>query len=101
MGKVWEIRGLFGNEYALEGAAEALKSMKGLEWVVMDRRNLSVRLSRRDEKLEEAVRRTFDIYHGFVESQAPLGEFDAKKAALKVKKMKEVEKKRLEYKKSH
>jgi hypothetical protein len=101
MAKVWEIRGLFGNEYALESALGELKKQPGLECEVLDRRNLSVRISKRDEKLEGMVKRTFDIFHGFVESEAPLGDFDAKKASAKAKKLKQIEKKRLEAKKGH
>jgi hypothetical protein len=76
MAGVWEIRGLFGNEYAMERAIEELKKHKGLEWVVLDRRNLSVRFARRDSQTEDVVKRAFEIYHGFVEHEAPLGEYD-------------------------
>ncbi len=93
MAKLWEIRGLFGNEYAMEQAVEELKKHGGFEWVVLDRRNLSVRMAKRDERTEGIVKRTFEIYHGFVESEAPLGEHDAKVEALKRKKAKEAEKK--------
>ena len=93
MAKQWEIRGLFGNEYAMEQAVEMLKGLKGLEYTVKDRRNLSVRLPGRDPKTEEMVKRTFEIHHGFVESEAPLGEFDAKKEAARLKKIKEFEEK--------
>lgn len=94
MAKIWEIRGLFGNEFALEGAVEELKKHEGVQWAVLDRRNLSVRLARRDEKLEGVVRRTIDINHGWVESEASLGEFDAMKAEQKRKKMEQYEEKR-------
>lgn len=94
MAKTWEIRGLFGNEFAMEGAIEELKKHQGLEWVKLDRRNLSVRLAKRDRELEELIKRAVDIYHGWIESEAPLGEFDAKKAAEKAKKTKEFEEKR-------
>ena len=94
MAKLWEIRGLFGNEYALEQAFEMLKGDQRLQCTVIDRRNLSVRLSKRDAKTEEMVKRTFEIHHGFVESEAPLGEFDAKKEAARLKKVKEFEEKR-------
>jgi hypothetical protein len=92
MARQWEIRGLFGNEYAMEKAVEELKKHKGFEWVVLDRRNLSVRMAERDERTEQMVKRTFEIYHGFVEAEAPLGEHDAKVEALRKKKMKEAEK---------
>ncbi len=76
MAGVWEIRGLFGNEYAMEKAIEELKKHKGFEWAVLDRRNLSVRFVRRDHETEGVVKRTIDIYHGWVEHEGPLGEYD-------------------------
>ena len=93
------MRGLFGNEYAMEQAIEELKKNPnstngGFDFVVLDRRNLSVRLNKRDEKLEGIIRRTFEIHHGFVESEAPLGEYDAKKEAIKQKKLKDFEEKK-------
>lgn len=91
MARLWEIRGLFGNEYAMEQAVEELKKHKGFEWKVLDRRNLSVRLPQRDEETEEIVKRTFEIYHGYVESEAPLGEYDSGREAERVKKLKEAE----------
>jgi hypothetical protein len=94
MAKLWEIRGLFGNEYAMEQAVEELKKHKGFEWVVLDRRNLSVRMPARDRNTEEIVKRTFEIYHGYVESEAPLGDYDARKEAVRQKKAEEAEKKR-------
>ncbi|MDV3276998.1 MAG: hypothetical protein LYZ69_00850 [Nitrososphaerales archaeon] len=94
MAKQWEIRGLFGNEYAMECAVDELKKQSGFEYVVLDRRNLSVRFLRRNEKAEEMVKRTFEINHGFVESEAPLGEFDAKKETSRWKKLKELEEKK-------
>ena len=90
----WEIRGLFGNEYALELAVEALKKQSGVEWTVLDRRNLSVRLSRRNPQTEAVVRRTFEICHGWVESEAPLGKYEAKRAEEKERRAKKDEKKR-------
>ncbi len=94
MDRVWEIRGLFGNEYAMEIAIEELKKHEGCEYEVLDRRNLSVKLRRRDENLEGIIRRAIDIAHGFVESEAPLGEFDRIKQEVKLKKLKEFEKKK-------
>lgn len=94
MARLWEIRGLFGNEYAMEQAIEELKKHNGFEWVVLDRRNLSVRIAERDEGIEGIVKRTFEIHHGFVESEAPLGEYDAKKEAAKRKKLGQEKKKR-------
>lgn len=90
----WEIRGLFGNEFAMEQAIEDLKKHKGFEWAVLDRRNLSVRFVRRDSETEEIVKRTFEIHHGFVESEAPLGEYDTKKQVTKQKKLRKEEKRR-------
>lgn len=94
MGKVWEIRGLFGNEYAMETAIEELKRQEGLEYEVLDRRNLSIRLKQRDEGLEGIIRRAIDIAHGYVESQAPLGEFDMMKKRQREKKLKELDQKK-------
>jgi len=101
LAKVWEIRGLFGNEFALENAAEELKKQQGLECAVLDRRNLSVRLSKRNGDLEGVVRRTFEIHHGFVESEAPLGEYDQKRKAVRQRKIKEFEAKRKAQQKGH
>ncbi len=94
MGGVWEIRGLFGNEYAMEQAIEELKKQRGFEYVVLDRRNLSVRFPSRNQATESAVKRTFEIYHGFVESEAPLGVFDRNKKVEREKKLKKDEEKR-------
>ena len=94
MAKDWEIRGLFGNEYALETAVEELKKHERVRCEVLDRRNLSVRLKRRDESLERIIRRAIEIAHGYVESEAPLGEFERTKQRLKEKKLKEFEEKK-------
>jgi hypothetical protein len=94
MAKVWEIRGLFGNEYAMEKAIEELGKHEGYEWVVLDRRNISVRFPRRDAKTEDVVKRTFEIYHGFSEHEGPLGEFDSMKKEEKEKKLKREEEKK-------
>ena len=94
MARDWEIRGLFGNEYALETAVEELKKHEGVRCEVLDRRNLSVRLKGRDESLEGIVRRAIEIAHGYVESEAPLGEFERTKQRLKEKKLKEFEEKK-------
>jgi hypothetical protein len=94
MGKPWEVRGLFGNEYAMEQALEDLKKLEGLEAVILDRRNLSVRMPTRDEESEAVVKRTIEIHHGYVESEAPLGRYDSKKQEAKLKKMRDAEKKR-------
>jgi hypothetical protein len=91
---MWEIRGLFGNEYAMEQAIEELKKHKGYEWAVLDRRNLSVRLQRRDAEKEEVVKRTIEMYHGYPEHEGPLGEYDRKRKAELQKKIKKDEEKR-------
>jgi len=91
---LWEIRGLFGNEYAMEQAIEELKKHSGYEWVVLDRRNLSVRFSKRDPVTEEVVKRAFEIYHGYPEHEGPLGEYDAQRKAEHDKKMKKEEEKK-------
>jgi hypothetical protein len=92
----WEVRGLFGNEYALERAVDEIKKMeKPPEFAVLDRRNLRVVLSKNDPETTNLVKNIITIAHGFVESDAPLGTFDKKKAELKAKKLKvEGEKKR-------
>jgi|SRR5271170_6901641 len=92
----WEVRGLFGNEYALERAVDEIKKMdKAPEFTVLDRRNLSVVLFKNDEEKKALVRNIITIAHGFVESDAPLGSFDKKKAEAKAKKAKaEAEKKK-------
>ncbi|MDG6963690.1 MAG: hypothetical protein JRN27_02600 [Nitrososphaerota archaeon] len=95
MAGAWEVRGLFGNEYAMEQAIEELKKHQGFEWAVLDRRNLSVRFARRDRDSEEMVKRTFEMNHGYVEHQGPLGEYDDLRRKEKQKKLeKEAEKKR-------
>lgn len=91
----WEVRGLFGNEYALERAVEQLKKMeKAPEVAVLDRRNLKVVLSKNDPETKMLVRNIITIAHGFVESDAPLGVFDKNKAEQKAKKLKAQEEKR-------
>ena len=90
----WEIRGLFGNEYAIEQVVEELKKHKGFVFEVLDRRNISVRFDKRNESVESLVKRTFDIHHGWVESEAPLGEYDHKRKEAKEKRAKKDEKKR-------
>jgi hypothetical protein len=91
--EVWEIRGLFGNEYAMEQAIEELKKHKGFEWAVLDRRNLSIRFARRDPDNEEIVKRTLEMYHGFAEHEGPLGEYDRKRREEREKKLKKEEEK--------
>jgi hypothetical protein len=99
----WEVRGLFGNEYALERAVDEIKKMeKPPEFAVLDRRNLRVVLSKNDPETKNLVRNIITIAHGFVESDAPLGIFEKKKAELKAKKLKaEAEKRKRKAKTQH
>lgn len=91
MTSTWEIRGLFGNELAMEGAIEELKRLKGFQYQVIDRRNLSIRFERRDPEVEATVRRAVEIHHGYVESEAPLGKYDAQREAAKREKLRKEE----------
>ncbi|MGA2666058.1 MAG: hypothetical protein ABSF83_14050 [Nitrososphaerales archaeon] len=91
----WEVRGLFGNEYALESAVEGLKKLEKVpEFKVLDRRNLQVVVSKDDAKTREVVRNVITIAHGYVEADGPLGSYDAKREEVKRKKAKEYEEKR-------
>ena len=102
-GADWEVRGLFGNEYALERAVEEIKKMEEApKFSVLDRRNLKVVLSKNDTETKQLVRNIITIAHGFVESDAPLGVFDKKKAEQKAKKLKlEDEKRKRNAKRQH
>jgi hypothetical protein len=98
----WELRGLFGNEYALERAVDEIKKMeRPPEFAVLDRRNLRVVLSKDDADTKMLVRNIITIAHGYVESDAPLGVFDEDKAKLKAKKLKAEEEKRKKAKGQH
>ncbi len=91
----WEVRGLFGNEYALERAVDEIRKMeKPPEFAVLDRRNLRVVLSKKDVETTNLVKNIITIAHGFVESEAPLGTFDKKRAELKAKRLKAEEEQR-------
>ncbi|MDG6985293.1 MAG: hypothetical protein JRM73_00915 [Nitrososphaerota archaeon] len=94
MARGWEIRGLFGNEYAMEQAVEELKKQDRVECAVIDRRNISVRLPKRDRNAEEIVKRTFEMHHGFTEHEGPPGEYDRQKREEREKKAKKEEEKR-------
>jgi hypothetical protein len=94
MARLWEIRGLFGNEFAMEKAIDELKKHKGFDWIVLDRRNLSVRMKERNKVKEDLVRRTLEMCHGYVESEAPLGVYDSQKESEKRKKIRQDEKNR-------
>lgn len=90
----WEVRGLFGNEFAMESAIEGLRKLEKIpDFKVLDRRNLQVVLNKNDSRGRELVKNVIKIAHGYVESDAPLGQYDAKKAEIKRKKMKEYEEK--------
>ena len=91
---MWEIRGLFGNEYAMEQAIEELKKHQGLKWEVLDRRNLSIRLEKREPETEEMVKRTLEMYLGFAELEGPVGEYDKQRRKALEKKLKNEERKR-------
>ena len=91
---MWEIRGIFGNEYAMEQAIEELKKHQGYEWEVIDRRNLSVRFAKRDRETEELVKRVFEMHHGYAEHEGPLGEYDRQRREESEKKRKKDEEKR-------
>jgi hypothetical protein len=91
----WEVRGLFGNEYALENAVDELKRLEKVpDFKVLDRRNLQVMLPKGDTKGRDLVKNIIKIAHGYVEADSPVGQYDAKKAELKQKKLKEYEEKK-------
>ncbi len=90
----WEVRGLFGNEFAMETAIDGLRKLEQVpDFKVLDRRNLQVVLNKNDVKGRNLVKNVIKISHGYVESDAPLGQYDAIKADKKAKKMKEYEEK--------
>ena len=91
---MWEIRGLFGNEYAMEQAIEELKKHQGYQLAVLDRRNLSIRFGKREAETEELVKRTLEMCHGFVEHEGPLGEYDRERRKTREKKLKNEERKK-------
>jgi len=88
----WEVRGLFGNEFAMESAIDELRRLEKVpEFRVLDRRNLQVVLRKEDESSRSVVKNIIKIAHGYVESDAPLGAYEAKRAEVKRKKAKEYE----------
>jgi hypothetical protein len=98
----WEVRGLFGNEYAMENAVDELKKLdKVPDFKILDRRNLQVVISSSDTKTRTLVKNVITIAHGFVEADAPLGQYDTKRAEMKRKKMQEYEEKRKAAMKGH
>ncbi|MGA2198647.1 MAG: hypothetical protein ABSG45_01780 [Nitrososphaerales archaeon] len=91
----WEVRGIFGNEYALENAVDELKKLdKVPDYKVLDRRNLQVVVSKSDTNTRDLVKNVITIAHGYVEADGPLGRYDAARAEIKRKKLKEYEEKR-------
>ena len=89
MANDWEVRGLFGNEYALERAIDELGKMEKKPWYKkLDRRNLQVLVAKNDAVTQTLVKNIITIAHGFVESDAPLGEFDKRRAEMKAKRAK-------------
>lgn len=91
---IWEIIGLFGNEYALDNTIEDLRE-NGIDNVVkLDRRYISVRFEKRNKEMEEKAKRIIEINHGFIEAEAPLGEYDKQLRKAKMEKVKKEEKKR-------
>ncbi len=94
---LWEVNGLFGNEYALESAVEELKKVEGIELSVLDRRNLRVSLKNDNVEMRDLIKNIIKIAHGFVENDGPSGEMDRKIAKKKLEKVKatEAKKKRL------
>jgi hypothetical protein len=91
---MWEIIGLFGNEYALDNTIEDLKE-NGIDNVVkLDRRYISVRFEKRNKEMEEKAKRIIEFNHGFIEAEAHLGEYDKQLRKAKIEKVKKEEKKR-------
>ncbi len=78
----------------MEQAIEELKKHEGFEWAVLDRRNLSVRFAKRNPKVEEVVKRTLEMYHGYAEHEGPLGEYDGLRSKERDSKLKKDEGKR-------
>ncbi len=96
MVKLWELRGLFGNEYAMEKAVDEIKKLKDVRYEMLDRRNLKVLLRRGDESTKALVKNIIKIAHGYVEGEGVPGEIDRKKEKSRLEKMKghEAKKKR-------
>jgi ribosomal protein L1 len=98
MARLWEVDGIFGNEYAMEKAVSELKKIQGIELKVRDRRNLHVVISRDDMETRGLVKKVITMAHGFVESDAPAGEYERRMEKRRLAKSKELQerKKRLE-----
>lgn len=91
MAPLWEVNGLFGNEYAMESAVEELKKVEGVELRVLDRRNLRVSLKNDDVEMRDLIKNIIKIAHGFVENDGPSGELDRKIQKKKLEKIKALE----------
>ncbi len=96
---LWEVNGLFGNEYAMENAVHELRKVEGIEFKELDRRNLRVTLKNDNAEMRELVKNIIKIAHGFVENDGPLGELDRKKEKSKLEKAKAAEQKKKRLKK--
>jgi hypothetical protein len=98
----WEVRGLFGSEFALDHAVEEIQKMqRPPTFEKLDRRNLQVVLSKGDPETKKLVRNIITIAHGFIESDAPLGTLEKKKAEIKAQRLKkDAEKKKLKAKRT-
>lgn len=94
MAKLWEVRGLFGNEYAMETAVEEIKRLKDVQYKMLDRRNLQVVVRKSDEGTKALIRNIIKIAHGYVEGEGAPGEIDREKEKRRIEKMKESEEKR-------
>ncbi len=100
MAKLWEVRGLFGNEYAMENAVDEIRKLKYVQYKMLDRRNLQVVLKRGDESTKALVRNIIKIAHGYVEGEGVPGEIEREKEKLRLEKVKGIEQKRKRAKKS-
>lgn len=99
--KLWEVRGLFGNEYAMENAVEEIRKLKDVQYKMLDRRNLQVVLKRGDESTKALVRNIIKIAHGYVEGEGVPGEIDREKEKRRLEKVKEFEEKKRATKSKH
>lgn len=94
MARLWEVRGLFGNEYAMEGAVEEIKKLEDVRYRVLDRRNLQVLLGHDDEEKKALVKNIIKIAKGHIDGDAPLGELDRQREKHRLEKLKEYEEKK-------
>ncbi|MBI2649547.1 MAG: hypothetical protein HYW93_07855 [Thaumarchaeota archaeon] len=101
MAKLWEVRGLFGNEYAMENAVDEIRKLKNVQYKMLDRRNLQVVLKRGDESTKALVRNIIKIAHGYVEGEGVPGEIDRDKEKRRLEKVKESKEKKRATKSKH